>query len=160
MRVDLTVFADYRQFYLQDERADGGLEEAWTEAATERHLAVAPGAVGVGTFRNVHVPVTVEILDAAPAADFTSSDLVTEATLDVPSGRIVVAGCTDYFPEARRIDVPPGRYRVRVHSSGMASVSDDGLSGEDLYRVELWRDDEAVAPRILHDARDAVPGPR
>lgn len=153
MRIALSLFADYFQFYLQDERADGNLGDSWGEDATARNLAVAPGTVGVGTFRNVDVPVTVEVMNAAPSADFGSADLVTEASIDVPSGRIVVAGCTDYFPDARRIDVPPGRYRVRVHYCGMASVSEDGLEGADHYRAVLWRDDEVIEPRVLHDTR-------
>lgn len=160
MRLDLSLFADYFQFYLQDEAADGNLGDSWGEDATARQLAVAPGTVGVGTARNVDVPVMVEVLDAEPAADFTKSDLVTESCMDVPSGRIVIAGCTDYLPEARRIEVPPGLYRVRVHYDGIGSVSADGLEGEDRYRVVLWRDDRAVEPRILHDARTAPPGDR
>ncbi len=85
---------------------------------------------------------------------------MTEASTDVPSGRIVIAGCTDYFPDARRIDVPPGRYRVRVHYSGMETVSEDRLEGRDHYRVVLRRDDEAITPRVLHDVRGADPGSR
>ncbi len=66
MRIELSLFADYFQFYLQDERADGNLGDSWGEDATARNLAVAPGTVGVGTFRNVDVPVTVDVLETAP----------------------------------------------------------------------------------------------
>ena len=50
----LEFFADYFQFYLQDDDpAFGNLAEAWTEDATQRlRIAVAPGIVGVGTARN------------------------------------------------------------------------------------------------------------
>jgi hypothetical protein len=155
MRIELSLFADYSQFYLQDECADGNLGDSWSEDATARNLAVAPGTIGVGTARNVHVPVTVEVLEAAPPSEFGAADLVTEASMDVPSGRIVIAGCTDYFPDARRIDVRPGRYRVRVHYSGMATVSKNRLEREDRYYVVLWRNDESIEPRVLHDRRGA-----
>jgi hypothetical protein len=56
----------------------------------------------------------------------------------VTSGRLVVAGCTDYFPDAARIDVPPGSYRARIYSGNLNSLSDDGLDGDDHYRVALW----------------------
>lgn len=39
-----SLFADYFQFYLQDEAATGDLSEAWNEAALDRHLAVAGGS--------------------------------------------------------------------------------------------------------------------
>ena len=53
------IFADYHQFYLQDDdQTFGDLSEAWTEEATERLLAVAPHVIGVGTVRNTTVPVS------------------------------------------------------------------------------------------------------
>ncbi len=57
-RYELTLFADYHQFYIQDENVDGKLSDAWTDEAVERLLTVAPGTVGIGTVRNVDVPVT------------------------------------------------------------------------------------------------------
>lgn len=62
-RYELTLFADYQQFYIQDEKADGDLSEAWNDAAVERLVAVAPGTVGIGTVRNVDVPVTISVLE-------------------------------------------------------------------------------------------------
>jgi hypothetical protein len=38
-RYKLTLFADYHQFYIQDETADGNLSDAWTDEAVERLLA-------------------------------------------------------------------------------------------------------------------------
>ena len=47
--IELTLFADYFQFYLQDEQALGDLSESSTEQATADLLALAPGTIGVGT---------------------------------------------------------------------------------------------------------------
>jgi hypothetical protein len=132
------LFADYFQFYLQDEEADGDLSDAWTPDATDRMLAVADYVVGVGTVRNTTVPVTVELHGAAPADDFDSWDHVTQCSLTVSSGRVVVAGCTDYFADAPRIPVAPGCYSVRVSYGGLDTLSADGLEGADRYRVQLW----------------------
>jgi hypothetical protein len=60
------LFADCYQFYLQDEDADGDLSDSWNEQAVKNLLAVAPGTIGVGTVRNMDVPVEVEIRDSAP----------------------------------------------------------------------------------------------
>ena len=73
---ELTLFADYFQFYIQDEPASGDLSAAWTEQATDRLLAIAPGTVGIGTVRNMDVPVTVHLLERAPDDDFAGWDHV------------------------------------------------------------------------------------
>lgn len=96
-RYELTLFADYHQFYIQDEDVDGNLSDAWTDEAVERLLAVAPGTVGIGTVRNVDVPVTIAVLEREPALDADKFDQVVECSIVVKSGAVVVAGCTDYF---------------------------------------------------------------
>jgi hypothetical protein len=133
-----TLFADYFQFYLQDEKAHGDLSEAWTPQAVERLLALAPGVIGVGTARNMDVPVEVDILETEPRDDRGGWDRVNDCTIDVPSGRLVVAGCTDYFPDAARIEIAPGSYNARIYYGGLSTVSADALEGDDRYRIVLW----------------------
>lgn len=145
---ELALFADYFQFYIQDEAAKGDLSEAWSEEATDRLLAIAPGTVGIGTVRNMEVPVRVEIREHEPEGDFSKWDHVVEASLDVASDRVVIAGCTDYFPDAKRIEVAPGNYRVRVSYGALDTLSEDGLSGDDHYRLQLWPASSTVV-RIL-----------
>jgi hypothetical protein len=48
-----------------------------------------------------------------------------------------VAGCTDYFPDAKRIDVTPGIYDVLVAYRNLESLSEDGLDGDDSYHIFL-----------------------
>jgi len=142
------LFADYFQFYLQDEAASGDLSEAWTPQATEDLLAVSTGVIGVGTVRNMDVPVTIELSQSEPSDDVGRWEHITECSIDVPTGRLVIAGCTDYFAEASRIEVEPGCYRARVYYGSLASLSDDGLDGDDHYRIVLWRG-EPIPPRVL-----------
>ncbi|MHA7680256.1 hypothetical protein [Cupriavidus sp. PET2-C1] len=54
----LQLFADDFQFYLQDETAAGDLSVAWDATAVQRMFAVANGVIGLGTVRNMDVPVT------------------------------------------------------------------------------------------------------
>ena len=137
-RYELKLFADYHQFYIQDEDVDGNLSDAWTDEAVERLLAVAPGTVGIGTVRNVDVPVTIAVLEREPVLDADKFDHVVECSIAVKNGAMVAAGCTDYFPDAARIKVPPGPYRVRASFEGLDSVSDDELEGSDHYHLQLW----------------------
>ena len=143
------LFADYFQFYLQDEQSQGDLSNSWTEKAVSDMLAVAPGVIGVGTVRNMDVPVEVEVLDSQPNDDFDEWDHVTEASLDVPSGHIIIAGCTDYLPDAARITVNPGTYRVRIYYGALDSVDELRLDGTDHYRLALWIDANKIKPKVL-----------
>jgi hypothetical protein len=142
------LFADYHQVYLQDEQADGDLSESWTQRAVDILLALAPGVIGIGTVRNMTVPVTVQVTDKQPHDDLEDWDQVNECSLNVSSGQIVVAGCTDYFPEAARISVTPGWYRTRIFYGGLHTLNDDGLEGADHYRIVLWPETE-TEPRVL-----------
>lgn len=109
-----TLFADYYQFYLQDEAVAGDLSESWTPDAVDRLLALGPGVIGVGTVRNMDVPVEVEVLSGPPDEDLTAWDRVNECSIRFTTGRAVIAGCTDYFPGAARITVGTGDYRARL----------------------------------------------
>lgn len=135
---ELTLFADYHQFYIQDENVDGNLSEAWSDEAVERLLAVAPGTVVIGTVRNFDVPVTIAVLEREPVLDADKFDQVVECSIAVESGTIVVAGCTDYFPDAARIKLSAGSYRVRASFQGLESVLAQGLDGNDQYHLQLW----------------------
>ena len=137
-KYELELFADHFQFYIQDEGSEGINGDSWPEEASHRMLAIEKGAIGVRTVRNMGVPVTIEILDSEPKRDVADWDHVVECSIHVPSGRLVAAGCTDYFPEAMRIEVLCGTYRARVSYGSLTSLSEDGLDGDDRYRVQLW----------------------
>ena len=145
---ELSLFADYSQFYIQDEVAADEFSAEWTPETTDRMLATGQGIVRIGTARNMDVPVAVQILEREPEDDSSHWEYIVEASLDVASGRIVIAGCTDYFPDAKRIDVPPGTHRVRVSHAGLDTLSADGLEGDDRYRLQLWPA-PAIAVRVL-----------
>lgn len=138
--IKLEIFADYFQFYIQDEEVDGDLSDKWTEAAVESLLAITDGAIGVGTARNMDVPVILKIYDSKPESLVEKSiSKINECDLEVTSNKIVIAGCTDYFPDAKRIQLENGIYRVRIYYMNLNKVSEDGLDGEDFYEIHLWK---------------------
>jgi hypothetical protein len=142
------LFADYYQFYLQDELVDGNLGDSWTQEATDRLLAIADGTIGVGTVRSMTVPLDVEVIAAEPQDSFDEWDQINECSIDVKSGCIVIAGCTDYFPDAARIRVSPGMYRARIYYGNLDALSEDGLEGKDHYLVVLWPG-QSMPPVVL-----------
>ena len=122
----------------RNEPVEGDLSESWPQEAVDRLLAIAPGKIGVGTVRNMNVPVVIEIAEFAPDENLSQWDQVNECDLEVQSGRVVIAGCTDYYPDARRIELPPGPYRARIYYGRLNARSADGLDGDDHYKIVLW----------------------
>ena len=68
---------------------------------------------------NVFVRVDVEVLEAAAVDDTATFDHVVEGSIQVPSGWLVVMGCTDHQPDAARFAVAPGSVRLRVSRSNL-----------------------------------------
>jgi hypothetical protein len=145
------LFADYHQILLADDRDPPPVCLEISEADCRRRLSLAPGLVVVHTARNMTVPVVIEIRPDAPPLDEAGWDHVTECSLEVETGRIVVAGLTDYWPDAARIGVKPGSWRVRALHAGLDTLSPDGLDGEDRYRLVLWPAAEKAA-EVLQQA--------
>jgi len=157
-RFETKLFADYFQFYLQDETSPEVDPALWTKEAVGRLLAVGAGFLMVGTVRNMTVPVTVEVFDREPSEEVGTWDQINECGLEVPSGRIVVSGCTDYFRDAARITVPPGWYRVRLFYGNLDALSKDGLEGDDFYKVLLWPSDSPVPLTVVKQRKIASKG--
>jgi len=157
--VEVQIFADYHHFTLEDEQAGWGEPpEDWgTGVSPPRLLADAPGVIGIGTIRNMTVPVVIEVRDGDPKDGQTDADHITEGSLDVPSGMVVILGGTEYWPDAPRVTVTPSTYRVRVYYHGFDTISPDGLDGEDHYRVVLWPG-EPQRPLVLKQYQGTFPG--
>jgi hypothetical protein len=149
--INTELFADYFQFYIQDENVDGNLSNSWTQEAVDRLLALAPGTIGVGTVRNMDVPVTIKVFDREPELinDLDSVGQINECDIETTSDKLVVAGCTDYFPDAKRIDVEKGVYRARIYYGNLDKISEDGLDGDDYYEVHLWPTKEKTDIKIV-----------
>jgi hypothetical protein len=105
---------------------------------------VSDDAVAIGTTVNVDVAVTVEVLDEPPADDSGGFDHVVEGSVRCPSGRLVVMGCTDYEPDARRFPVPAGWLRLRASQSNLdlayeADIdSDEDPRTMERLRLQVW----------------------
>jgi hypothetical protein len=105
-------------------------------------LAACPGLIAVGTVRNMTVPVRIVIHREKPPLQPEPWDRINECSISIESGKIVVMGCTDYYPDAARILVDPGVYRVRIHYGGLDTLSENELDGDDHYELILWPEPE------------------
>lgn len=137
---ELTLFADYYQIHAFDEGSQADFSDAWTDQTMADHLAVSADAVAIGTAVNVDVAVSVEVLDGPPVDDAAEFDHVVEASIRCPSGRLVVMGCTDFEPDARRFPVAAGGLRLRVSQSNLDRAFRAGIdSAKDPLTMERLR---------------------
>ncbi|MEZ5424828.1 MAG: hypothetical protein R2747_01065 [Pyrinomonadaceae bacterium] len=138
---DFEVYADYHQFYLEDENASREVENMWSEEEFKRMLGAKKDYIYVGTARYETVPVIVEIHDSAPVLEIEKYSRINECSLRIKSEKLVLSGCTEYWPDAPRIEIEPAIYRVRILYGNLETVKDD-WEGDDFYILQLWKDDE------------------
>lgn len=142
------IFADYFQLYLRDE-ANSELPDEYTEESIARRLIAGPNAIVVYTARNMSVPVCVEWHDQRPMCDLGTFQHVVDAGFSCPTGQLVLAGMTDEESTSPRLAVKAGPLGVRVSLSGLDTLSEDGLDGEDQYLVQLWPESELPSLHVL-----------
>lgn len=138
MKYEFSIFADYFQFYLEDENSVTDTSVIWTEPAFNDFIAVAPSFVAIATVRNMDVSVKVEVINSERQENIEEWNHITECSLNIPSGSLVIRGCTDYYPDAERIQLTPGNYRIRIYYGGLDTVSANNLDGNDHYRIVMW----------------------
>lgn len=135
----LKLQAEYHQFYVQDDDIDkGNLSESWSPEASDRLLAVAPFAIGIGTVQDSEVSVFIEVHASRPQLNLNEWQQVNICSLKVETGSIVVAGCTDYFPDAYRIAIESGTYEAIICYRNLDQVSDIPDQSKDSYHLFLY----------------------
>jgi hypothetical protein len=152
---NFTLFADYFQFVVMDETSEDDFSEIWGEGDLHRMLAVGRSAVCPGTLRNIDVEVEVHVAEKAPDISIDAFDHAAEASLSVPSGLLVIMGCTGHLPDAPRIEVAPGSYRLLFLVTGVATVKNEWEPAEDKYIVYLWPGASREARLLKHWRADA-----
>jgi len=142
------IFADYFQIYLRDE-AHSELPDDYTEESIAHRLMAGPTGIIIHTARNMSVPVCVEWHDQRPTSDLDTFQHVVDAGFRCPTGQLVLAGMTDDESTSPRLVVGAGLLGVRVSCSGLDTLSEDGLDGEDQYLVQLWPESKPTALHVL-----------
>lgn len=147
-KLDFEIFADYHQFYLEDETSPHRTDLVWTKESVEQMLGVGEKLIAVGTARNDTVPVSVEFHDSEPILESEKYSRINECSLEVTSNKLILSGCTDYLPDAPRIEVKPATYRVRLLYGNLETVKDE-FEGNDFYVLQLWEDNEITEVTAL-----------
>lgn len=132
------IFADYHQFYLMDGELKPYAPEVYTEDDVRRRIKIAEHIVVIQSERNMTVPVELEVHDSCPGISSVEWQNIAEASLNLPSGRLLIEECAGKAP-IDEIALVEGVYRVRACFAGLDTLSWNGLEGDDRYKVIIWR---------------------
>jgi len=125
----------YFQFYLGDAEADPGsiLPTLWDGGDVWAHrLVVMPGMLVVRTEDPSYAKVIVTLHDGEPGELAKDWNHVIDASLAIPSGRLVVMDFAPVTSLLNSITVEPSTYRVRIGHRYRNGFD------EDPYFVSLW----------------------
>lgn len=144
---NLHIFADNFQFQLQDQIEDCDYPEYWNDALLTQLFVSGNRIVGIGTVRDLDINVTLEIyaepmdekeIDEEP--DLSNCDHAAQTNIELPSGKLLITGCTTDYEETIKIDLPARNYRLRIFWEQLDTIDELGFEGEDHYLIQLWPD--------------------
>jgi len=133
---DLELFADYHQFYIWDHGVNPRAPEDYSEEDIQRMVKTAPKVIVIQPVRDMTVPVQIQIHESDPGCSPLQWDHIVECSLELPTGQLQVHESTG-GPKLD-ININAGTWRVRALFSGLDSISEDGLEGNDHYSIHLW----------------------
>lgn len=129
---EFVVFADYCQFYVLDD----DLQPPYPESVSDEHLAqrfqCRESLVAIYTGSASDVGVAITVAEHEPPVDLCAWEHVFRCHINAPSGRIALAGCTDYLPSCPRIAVPKGGCGMLVFARGI------GKEQQEAYEISIW----------------------
>jgi len=140
MTVTVEVLRDYHQFFL----LDGGIQPLYPEEVTavdiNRGYKIAPNIIAIYTAGPCTVTVRLAKCFAVLDPGFQH---LTDLTIDLPSGKVIITRYTDYLPDCPVLIVPPGSYNVRIN------VGSPSASENEWYLVTLLRSEAPMSGMML-----------
>jgi hypothetical protein len=141
----ISVFADNFQFYLQDQVDDCDYPEDWNDSLLTRLFACGEKVVGIGTVRDLDCEITLEVFanpmdekQQQDEPDLSDYDHVAQCNIEIPSGKLMIGGCTTDYEETTKLDLAPGHYGVRIFWSNLDKTDTLGFEGDDQYMIQLF----------------------
>lgn len=100
-------------------------------------VAMGNHAISLGTLRNVDVEVEIHVVDALSSVRLAGYDHIAEGSFASPTGSLAVMGCTDFLPDAYRVELPAGSYQFIYLVRGVDSITDEWSPASDVYILYL-----------------------
>ncbi len=143
----ISVFADNFQFQLQDQVEDCDYPEHWNDALLMQLYVCGHKIVGIGTVRDQDIDLCLEVYDQKmPDEDLEKEpeladyDHAAQCNIEIPSGKLLITGCTSDYEDAIKLALPAKHYGVRMFWANLDSTDELGFEGDDRYLIQLWPD--------------------
>ena len=141
-------YTQYNQFYLSSVNnlfeTDENSFASFNEDMNKR-LGISENALIIFTQSYGDIKGEIEVLEKPNTnVDYTKYDHIVEGGIDVQSGDLQILDCPNSQIELS-LKVDPGKYRVRIYSSNLASVKETDLANDtdnDYYRIEIWKSND------------------
>ncbi len=127
-----SVFADYNQFFLFDAVIQPPYPETIPESALKEKFQLLPNLLAIYTDSSGYVSVKVTTSEIDNKIDSETWHNIAFGNISVPSGSLILAGCTDYLPSCPRIKVPSGNCSFFLASRGLGEVE------QEQYWISIW----------------------
>lgn len=140
---------DHSQFYLVDGDDLFSSHEFWyDEEDYVSRIDPSNGAIGIRTERSGLMKVIVDVVDKKPELENQDSyEHIVECSLEIESGHLKINDYPD-FQTIKDIKLPSGYYRVRFCSANLSTVDSD-YSGDDYYRLVLWKEEQMSERKVV-----------
>jgi len=151
---ELNLDTDYSQFYLVDGDNLYLSQNFWlNDEDYFSRIDSSKGIISIRTERSGVLKITVEIVDKKPELENQDVyDHIVECSIEIATGNLKIKDCP-HFQTAKDIKLTPGCYRVRVYSANLSTVMSD-YSGNDYYRILLWKEDNMSAKTVVKQYLD------
>lgn len=141
----IELFADNFQIQIQEQVDDCDYPEDWNDSLLTQLYVAGVNILAIGTVRDLDVDLTVEIYQEAmdekerlTDPDMEEYDHVVQCNINIPSGKLLITGCSTDYEETTKLNLKPGQYGARIFWSGLDSTDDMGFEGDDRYLIKLY----------------------
>lgn len=144
---EISVFADNFQFQIQDQVEDCEYPVFWNDALLTQLYICGHRIIGIGTVRDLDVDVVIEVYqdsldedEANALPELSDFDHAVQCNIELPSGKMLVTGCSTGYDETTKLELPARFYGVRIFWSGLERTDELGFEGDDRYLIQLFPD--------------------
>jgi hypothetical protein len=144
MKHTINFYTQYNQFYISSDNAKSlGPDNNWDDKAFQDRLVILKNTLIVYTESYGDIKGEITVLEKPnDNIKFDSYDHIVEGGLEIESGVLEILDCPNTDSELK-INLNPGKYRIRIYSSNLDSVKERDLANDDdddVYKIEIWPD--------------------
>mgnify|MGYP007078463679 CR=1 FL=1 len=150
MTKEFLIFADYSMIFVKDFSVEENFDDIdWSDEDLKSFFYPLEKGFVIGTVRNMNVPFILEVHESKPILETTEWDHIVECSIDLVSGILSISGTSDYIDDYRKVELTTGLYNALICYAGLGTISEDGLEGNDFYKLILWKSNVFLLKTVI-----------